>query len=66
MREIGRAHDSKSPVQVALNWVVCKGAVPIPGVKNLKQAQENIGALGWQLTPEEISLLDLASDQIST
>jgi aryl-alcohol dehydrogenase-like predicted oxidoreductase len=66
MREIGRAHESKSPVQVALNWVICKGAVPIPGVKTLKQAQENIGALGWQLTPEEISLLDQASDQIST
>jgi len=66
LREIGRDRESKSPVQVALNWVVCKGAVPIPGVKTLRQAQENIGALGWQLTPEEISLLDQASDQIST
>ncbi len=44
LREIGRAHDGKTPGQVALNWVMCKGAIPIPGVKTMKQAQENIGA----------------------
>ena len=64
MREIGRAHDNKTPAQVALNWVICKGAVPIPGAKNARQAESNAGALGWRLTEEEIAALDNASAQI--
>ncbi|CAK9090535.1 unnamed protein product [Durusdinium trenchii] len=43
----------KTPAQVALNWCICKGTVPIPGARTLEQAQENAGALGWQLTAEE-------------
>ena len=64
MREIGQGQGGKTPAQVALNWVICKGAVPIPGAKNLRQAQENIGALGWRLTSEEVKALDHASDQV--
>ncbi len=64
MREIGRAHGNKTPAQVALNWVICKGAVPIPGAKNARQAESNAGALGWRLTEEEIAALDNASAQI--
>ncbi len=60
LREIGQTHD-KTPGQVALNWTICKGAVPIPGAKNARQAQENIGALGWQLSEEEIARLDRLS-----
>ncbi len=65
MREIGRAHDNKTPAQVALNWVICKGAVPIPGAKNARQAESNAGALGWRLTEEAIAALDHASAQIT-
>jgi pyridoxine 4-dehydrogenase len=43
---------------VALNWLIRKGAVPIPGAKNALQAQENCGALGWRLTEEEVMALD--------
>ena len=64
LREIGRAHDGKTPSQVALNWVICKGAIPIPGAKNIQQAQENVGALGWRLTEEEVSALDQTSDRL--
>lgn len=64
LREIGTAHDGKNPAQVALNWVMRKGAVPIPGAKNARQVQENIGALGWQLTESEMAALDAASDHI--
>ena len=64
MREIGRAHGSKTPAQVALNWVICKGAVPIPGAKNARQAESNAGALGWRLTEDEIAALDDASAQL--
>jgi aryl-alcohol dehydrogenase-like predicted oxidoreductase len=64
MREIGNGHGGKSNVQVALNWVMRKGAIPIPGVKNERQAKDVLGALGWHLTPEEVSALDRASDSI--
>jgi aryl-alcohol dehydrogenase-like predicted oxidoreductase len=58
MRELGQAHEGKSPAQVALNWLVCKGAVPIPGAKNAHQARENAAATGWRLDAAEIAALD--------
>lgn len=64
MREIGQARGGKTPSQVALNWVMCQGAIPIPGAKNVRQAQENIGALGWRLTADEVAALDAASARI--
>ncbi|XP_038906464.1 pyridoxal reductase, chloroplastic [Benincasa hispida] len=48
----------KTIPQVALNWCMSKGTTPIPGAKTLKQAQENLGALGWNLTQEELNQLD--------
>jgi aryl-alcohol dehydrogenase-like predicted oxidoreductase len=48
----------KTPSQVALNWVICKGALPIPGAKNARQAEENAGALGWRLSEDEVAALD--------
>src|SRR5690606_35456548 len=48
LREIGEAHD-RTPSQVALRWLIQKGAVPIPGAKNRAQAEENAGAVGWSL-----------------
>jgi len=66
LKDIGREHDGKSPAQVALNWVICKGAVPIPGAKNERQALENAGAMGWQLTDAEVAILDEASLNITT
>jgi aryl-alcohol dehydrogenase-like predicted oxidoreductase len=64
MTEIGQDHGGKSNVQVALNWVICKGALPIPGAKNAEQAQQNAGGLGWRLTVEEIARLDETSDAV--
>ena len=65
MTEIGQDHGGKSSVQIALNWVICKGALPIPGAKNAAQAQENAGALGWRLTENEMVALDDVSDSIA-
>ena len=62
MTEIGQDHGGKSNAQVALNWVICKGALPIPGAKNGDQALQNAGALGWKLTEEEVARLDSVSD----
>jgi len=64
MTEIGQDHGGKLNTQVALNWVICKGALPIPGAKNPKQAQENAGGLGWKLTDEEVMRLDEVSDAV--
>ena len=58
MREVGQAHEGKSPAQVALNWIVCQGAVPIPGAKNAHQARENAAATGWRLNAGEIAALE--------
>ena len=58
MREVGQAHEGKSPAQVALNWLICKGTVPIPGAKNGRQAEENAAATGWRLDAAEIAALD--------
>ncbi len=64
MTEIGQEHGGKSKAQVALNWCICKGTMPIPGAKNSEQALENAGALGWNLTEEEVEKLDEASDSV--
>ena len=61
MREIGQANGGKSPAQVALNYLICKGALPIPGAKNECQVRENASALGWRLTDQEVEALEEAS-----
>ncbi len=67
LRAIGDRHDGRTPSQVALRWLVQKGAVPIPGAKNAKQARENAGGLGWALTPEEMAGIDtVALDGVRT
>lgn len=58
LRRIGERRDGKTPSQVALNWVMQKGAVPIPGAKNGEQARQNAGALGWRLSDDDVAALD--------
>jgi len=62
--QMGQAHNGRTPAQVALNWTMCKGTLPIPGSKNALQVQQNAGALGWRLTPAEVAELDEASSAI--
>lgn len=67
LRRIGEKHGGKLPSQVALNWVMNKGAVPIPGAKNRRQAEENAGALGWSIDEDDLLELDrVALDGIRT
>ena len=61
LRRIGEENGGRTPSQVALRWIIDKGAVPIPGAKNRAQATENAGALGWQLTESQIAELDRAA-----
>jgi aryl-alcohol dehydrogenase-like predicted oxidoreductase len=62
MAPIAEAHD-KTIGQVALNWLISKDPCiePIPGAKNLRQAQENAGAIGWRLTDEEFNKISKAA-----
>ena len=64
LQEIGLNHGDKTISQVALNWTICKGTLPIPGAKNIKQAESNAGGAGWRLTEEEVARLDEATDNI--
>jgi len=54
----------KTPGQVSLNWIICKGAVPLPGASSALQVHENAGALGWRLSDEDVSELDAAADAL--
>ncbi len=65
LRQIGEAHEGKSTGQVALSWLTAKGAVPIPGARNMGQAKENCGGLGWKLTGEEVTRLDQVSEEVT-
>ncbi len=61
LRHVGESHDGRTPSQVALAWLIAKGAVPIPGAKNQAQAEQNAGALGWRMTDDELGRLDAAA-----
>jgi aryl-alcohol dehydrogenase-like predicted oxidoreductase len=50
----------KSVVQVALNWLLQRPTVANIVIGQLKQ---NLGAVGWSLTAEQITLLDKASHE---
>jgi pyridoxine 4-dehydrogenase len=52
---------NKTIAQIAINWCICKGTIPIPGAKSVEQAKQNIGALGWYLSEGEIAELDKAA-----
>ena len=61
LREIGEGY-SKSPSQIAIRWLIENpNVLPIPGAKNGKQAIDNVGALTFSLTAEEIELLSRAT-----
>lgn len=63
LRDIGQQRGGKSPAQVAVNWNICKGTIPIVGTKNYEQSQAAAGALGWRLSADEVAALDAASDK---
>ncbi len=52
----------KTTGQVALNWVICKGAIPIPGATSPEHVKENAGAMNWRLTERDIIALDQAGE----
>jgi aryl-alcohol dehydrogenase-like predicted oxidoreductase len=65
LRRVGMAHDGKTPAQVALNWTITKGFLPIPGVKTQTQVLVNCGALDWQMTDNELNTLDTVTTALN-
>jgi len=63
METIAQAR-GKTIAQVALNYIVCKGVVPIPGAGSAAQVKDNIGAMGWRLTDTEVSILEEEADEL--
>ena len=48
--------------QVALNYIVAKGGVPLVEVNSPKDADEVVGCLGWSLNDDEVAMLESAAD----
>jgi len=53
----------KSVAQIALNWLLQRPTVSnvIIGARNEEQLRQNLGAVGWNLTPAQVAKLDAAS-----
>jgi aryl-alcohol dehydrogenase-like predicted oxidoreductase len=53
----------KTVPQIALNWLLQRPTVAnvIIGARNEEQLRQNLGAIGWNLTPEQMAKLDAAS-----
>ncbi|MBR0646932.1 aldo/keto reductase [Plastoroseomonas hellenica] len=57
------AETGKSIPQIALNWLLQRPTVAtvVIGARNEDQLRQNLGAVGWNLTPEQVAKLDAAS-----
>jgi aryl-alcohol dehydrogenase-like predicted oxidoreductase len=57
------AETGKTVPQIALNWLLSRPTVSslIIGARNAEQLRQNLGAVGWSLTPAQIASLDAAS-----
>jgi aryl-alcohol dehydrogenase-like predicted oxidoreductase len=53
----------KTVPQIALNWLLQRPTVStvVIGARDEKQLKDNLGAVGWTLTPEQVKTLDKAS-----
>ena len=57
------AETGKTIPQIALNWLLQRPTVSslIVGARNEEQLRQNLGAVGWNLTAEQVAALDKAS-----
>lgn len=56
MRSIAKKYDV-SVSAIALNWVICKGAIPLGGARDAKQAEQNAKAASFEMSEEEVKRL---------
>ncbi|PLR28877.1 aldo/keto reductase [Caulobacter zeae] len=57
------AETGKTVPQIAINWLLARPTVSsvIIGARTEEQLRQNLGAVGWRLTPEQVAALDAAS-----
>lgn len=55
---------NKTLVQVALNWILAQDIFVIFGATKVEHVLENIGAMGWRLTSEDMEYLRAVSDKV--
>ncbi|MNT81937.1 putative oxidoreductase [compost metagenome] len=57
------AEVGKTVPQVALNWLLQRPTVSsvVVGARDEAQLRQNLGAVGWNLTPAQVAELDAAS-----
>ncbi|MEU1955381.1 aldo/keto reductase [Nocardia rhamnosiphila] len=57
------AETGRSVPQIALNWLLTRPSVGtvIVGARNEEQLRQNLGAVGWELTADQLARLDKAS-----
>ncbi len=62
------AETGKTVAQVALNWLLQRPTVAsvIIGARNEDQLRQNLGAIGWNLTADQVARLDAASEREKT
>lgn len=55
----------KSVAQVALNWLLSRPTVCniVVGARTEEQLKQNLAAVGWSLSPEQVARLDAASQE---
>ena len=53
----------KTVPQIALNWLLQRPTIStlIIGARNEQQLRDNLGAIGWNLTPDQVKRLDTVS-----
>ncbi|HEU4689696.1 MAG TPA: aldo/keto reductase, partial [Vicinamibacterales bacterium] len=58
------AETGKTVPQVAINWLLQRPSVAniIIGARNEEQLRQNLDAVGWNLTKEQVAALDAASE----
>ncbi len=60
------AETGKSVAQISLNWLLQRPTVcnVIVGARTEEQLRQNLGAVGWKLTAEQVARLDAASSRV--
>jgi aryl-alcohol dehydrogenase-like predicted oxidoreductase len=57
----------KTQAQIALNWVISQKGITsaIVGTKNIKQLDDNLGAVGWKMEQKDYDLLSSKGNEYS-
>ena len=64
MALVGTLSGGRKVEQCALNYLLCRSAIAIPGAKSIRQLQNNAGAMGWRLDDNEVEIFSEKLDAL--